>query len=181
MVGELLAGFACGTQETRNREELSRFLASPESPRACDRAPRSSCAAAGHAAATAETRPVRQKHHGVKFALACGGPDLHRLRIGGADGSELLWAEAQILREQKRCQGVGMDPNGKGWRCKRHGPSEPMPSPQTTTQVPSTQTPPHRTWTTAQTLDCGLSPLTNPRGLAAHHTAFTPLQYITLE
>jgi tRNA(fMet)-specific endonuclease VapC len=29
VVGELLAGFACGTQEARNREELSRFLASP--------------------------------------------------------------------------------------------------------------------------------------------------------
>jgi tRNA(fMet)-specific endonuclease VapC len=29
VVGELLAGFACGNQEGRNREELSRFLASP--------------------------------------------------------------------------------------------------------------------------------------------------------
>jgi predicted nucleic acid-binding protein len=29
VMGELLAGFACGTQEARNREELSRFLASP--------------------------------------------------------------------------------------------------------------------------------------------------------
>ena len=29
VVGELLAGFACGSQEARNREELSRFLASP--------------------------------------------------------------------------------------------------------------------------------------------------------
>ena len=29
VVGELLAGFACGNQEPRNREELSRFLASP--------------------------------------------------------------------------------------------------------------------------------------------------------
>lgn len=28
VVGELLAGFACGSQELRNREELSRFLAS---------------------------------------------------------------------------------------------------------------------------------------------------------
>jgi tRNA(fMet)-specific endonuclease VapC len=29
VLGELLAGFSCGTQEARNREELSRFLASP--------------------------------------------------------------------------------------------------------------------------------------------------------
>ncbi len=29
MVGELLAGFACGNQEARNREELSQFLSSP--------------------------------------------------------------------------------------------------------------------------------------------------------
>jgi len=29
VVGELLAGFACGTQEARNREELSRFLTVP--------------------------------------------------------------------------------------------------------------------------------------------------------
>jgi predicted nucleic acid-binding protein len=29
VVGALLAGFACGTQEARNREELKRFLASP--------------------------------------------------------------------------------------------------------------------------------------------------------
>ena len=29
VVGELLAGFGCGTQEARNREELNRFLASP--------------------------------------------------------------------------------------------------------------------------------------------------------
>jgi tRNA(fMet)-specific endonuclease VapC len=29
VIGELLAGFACGTREARNREELSQFLASP--------------------------------------------------------------------------------------------------------------------------------------------------------
>lgn len=29
VVGELLAGFACGSQEGRNRAELSRFLGSP--------------------------------------------------------------------------------------------------------------------------------------------------------
>lgn len=29
VLGELLAGFSCGTQEARNREELSLFLASP--------------------------------------------------------------------------------------------------------------------------------------------------------
>ena len=29
VAAELLAGFACGNQEARNREELSRFLASP--------------------------------------------------------------------------------------------------------------------------------------------------------
>jgi len=29
VAAELLAGFACGSQEARNREELSRFLASP--------------------------------------------------------------------------------------------------------------------------------------------------------
>ena len=29
VVGELLAGFACGTQEARNREELSSFLTVP--------------------------------------------------------------------------------------------------------------------------------------------------------
>ena len=29
VVAELLAGFACGSQEARNREELSRFMASP--------------------------------------------------------------------------------------------------------------------------------------------------------
>jgi tRNA(fMet)-specific endonuclease VapC len=29
VLGELLAGFACGAQEPRNREELSLFLASP--------------------------------------------------------------------------------------------------------------------------------------------------------
>ena len=29
VVGELLAGFACGSQEARNREELSRFLDVP--------------------------------------------------------------------------------------------------------------------------------------------------------
>ena len=29
VVGELLAGFACGSQEARNREELSRFLSVP--------------------------------------------------------------------------------------------------------------------------------------------------------
>ena len=33
VVGELLAGFACGNQETRNREELSRFLAFPAGER----------------------------------------------------------------------------------------------------------------------------------------------------
>ncbi len=34
VIGELLAGFACGERERRNREELSLFLASPriESP-----------------------------------------------------------------------------------------------------------------------------------------------------
>ncbi|MCP9809050.1 type II toxin-antitoxin system VapC family toxin [Cyanobium sp. HWJ4-Hawea] len=29
VIGELLAGFACGSQEARNRQELSQFLASP--------------------------------------------------------------------------------------------------------------------------------------------------------
>jgi len=29
VIGELLAGFACGTREARNREELSQFLESP--------------------------------------------------------------------------------------------------------------------------------------------------------
>lgn len=29
VIGELLAGFACGSREGHNREELSRFLASP--------------------------------------------------------------------------------------------------------------------------------------------------------
>jgi hypothetical protein len=52
--------------------------------------------------------------------LAIGRELEHRLGVGGAHGSKLLRAEAQILREQQWCQGIGLAPNGRGWRSKRH-------------------------------------------------------------